>query len=464
MIRFTYVVGVLMFLAFAKANSQDTLNNPQSYNFTLEQAIQFALENNYQALNAKRDIAKALKQKWETTATGLPQISGQANYNYNIKVPVSVLPAQIVDENADPGTFVAVPFAPRQSANLNATLTQLIFDGSYIVALEASQTFLDFSKNANNKTKLEVRKGVINAYGGVLLSQENVNIITKNLTAVEKNLNETKKIYENGLAEEEDVEQLQVTFLQLSNQLNSAKRQTEIAMDMFLLALGIELNVDVSLAESLESLAIKTIDLSLSAQNLDLNRSVDYQIAFNLTEQRRLEYKLERAKALPSLSGFVNYQTQAFDEDFVFLDSSTPWFQQSVAGISLNWNIFTSGGRKARTDRAQIAWDQAETDLQRTTQEIRLNYEAALNDYQLAIDSYFTSKQNLALAERIENKNEIKFTEGIATSFDLRQAQTQLYQAQAEYLNSMYQVIANKAALETILNTPNYINTDNNRP
>ncbi len=453
---------MLMFFAFAKANSQQLTTTSENYSFTLEEAIDFALLNNYQAINSRRDIAKALKQKWETTATGLPQISGSADYNNQLKQPVSVLPGEIIGEA--PGTFVPVVFSPKQNASLTATLSQIIFDGSYLVALEASKTFLKFSENANNKTKLEVRKGVINAYGGVLLSQENVDIITKNLETLEKNLYETRKIFENGLTEEEDVEQLEITFLQLTNQLNSAQRQTEIAMNMFQLAMGIDLASNVKLADNLESLAVKTIDPALSNQNLNLEQSVDYRIAFNLTEQRRLEYKLERSKALPRITGFINYGTQAFDNEFVFFKNSTQWYPQSVAGVSINWPIFTSFGRKARTDRAKIAWDQAETDLDRRQQEIRLDYESAVNDYQLAIDTYYTNKKNLELAERIENKNEIKFTEGIASSFDLRQAQTQLYQAQSEYLNSMYQVISNKATLETVLNTPNYLSTRNDRP
>jgi outer membrane protein TolC len=456
-------VVILMCLALAKANSQEVSTTPESYSFTLEEAVNFALENNYQTINSRRDIAKALKQKWETTSTGLPQISGNVDYSYQIRQPITPLPGEIIPGGI-PGTFVPVAFSPKQNANLTATLSQIIFDGSYLVALEASKTFLDFSENANNKTKLEVRKGVINAYGGVLLSQENVDIVTRNLQTVEKNLNETQKIFENGLTEEEDVEQLKITYLQLTNQLNSAKRQTEIAMNMFQLALGIDLSSFVTLADNLESLAVKTIDPSLSNENLNLEKSVDYRIAFNLTEQRRLEYKLERSKALPKITSFVNYGTQAFDNDFVFFRNSTQWFPQSIAGVSISWPIFTSFGRQARTERAKIAWDQAETDLYRRSQEIRLDYEAAINQYQLSIDTYYTTKQNLELAERIENKNQIKFTEGIATSFDLRQAQTQLYQAQSQYLNSMFQMITNKAILETVLNTPNYSLLRNDRP
>ncbi|PPK96367.1 MULTISPECIES: TolC family protein [Nonlabens] len=446
-------IWVFCVLAFAKAYSQQATNQ-DSYSFTLEEAVTYGLENNYQAINAKRDIAKALKQKWETTATGLPQIDGSANYNYQIKQPITPLPAELV--GGAPGTFVPVTFSPKQSATLTATLRQLIFDGSYIVALEASKTFLDFSENANNKTKLEVRKGIINAYGGVLLTQENISIIERNLETLTKNLNETTKIYENGLAEEEDVEQLKITKSQLENQLNSARRQEDIATDMLKLALGIDLQKSVSLKENLASLALKNMDPSMTTNTLELEKNADYNIASNFTEQRRLEYKLERAKALPTLSGFVNYGVNSFNDDFTFLDGDNKWFGQSVAGISLSVPIFSSLGRQARTDRAKIAWDQSITDLDRTKEEIRLNYQTALNNYQIAIDNYSTSRDNLQLAERIENKNQIKFREGLATSFDLRQAQTQLYSTQSTYLQSMYDVINEKANLETILNTPEF--------
>jgi outer membrane protein TolC len=448
------LVGIILVFAFAKAYSQESPPT-ENINFSLQEAIDYGLENNYQAINAKRDIAKALKQKWETTATGLPQLSADASYNYNVKIPIAALPGEIV--GGEPGTFEIVPFAPRQSANLTATLTQLIFDGSYIVALEASKTFLDFSKNAENKTRLEVRKGIINAYGGVLLTQENIAIISSNLKAVEENLFEITKTFENGLAEEEDVEQLKITQLQLTNQLNSAKRQEDIARDMLKLALGIDLANSITLTESLENLALSNLDPSVTEEALDIEKNTDYQIAFNFTEQRRLEYKLERAKALPSVGAFMNYGTQAFGENFQFFNNNTPWFQQSVAGLNISIPIFSSLGRQARTDRAKIAWEQAETDLERTQQEINLNFQSAINNYQIAVDNYTTSRENLALAQRIENKNTIKFKEGISTSFDLRQAQVQLYSTQADYLQSMYSVISEKANLETILNTPEFL-------
>lgn len=424
----------------------------RTYSFDLEEAVVFALDSNYTAINARREMAKALKQKWETTSTGLPQIDGSVDYQNQLKQPVTLVPAEFF--GGEEGTFAPVIFGTKQSANIVGTLRQLIFDGSYLVALQASKAFLKYTNNTAEKTALEVRKGVINAYGSVLLAEENVAILRRDIATLDKNLFETTKIYENGLAEEEDVEQLQITLSQLENLLSNGLRMEEISKQMFNLALGIPIDANVILEDNLETLAQRNIDNNLGDTPINFEENIDYKIAQNLTEQRELELKLEKSKALPSLNAFVNYGTSAFNNDFVFFDSDTRWFQSSVLGISMNVPIFSSLGRSAKTQQARIALDQAETRLEETMQEIELELSTARSDYRFAIENLETSRRNLALAERIEQKNQTKFTEGIASSFDLRQAQTQLYTAQQELLQAMLQVITTKAELETILNLP----------
>ena len=98
---------------------------------------------------------------------------------------------------------------------------------------------MQISKNAKTKTDLEVRKAVINAYGNVLMAKQSVDILENNLENVTKNLNDTQKIFENGLAEEEDVEQLKITRLTLENNLGRSKRMMEIAYQMLNMAMGI---------------------------------------------------------------------------------------------------------------------------------------------------------------------------------------------------------------------------------
>ncbi|TPN86173.1 TolC family protein [Aquimarina algicola] len=440
-----------LFTNFAIAQQQSPVSS--SYSFTLDEAIEFALENSYQSINARRDVAKALKRKWEATADGLPQIDGLIDYQNQLKQPVTLIPGEVA--GGEPGTFVPVIFGVKQQASLTATLSQIIFDGSYLVGIEAAESFLQYNDDLEEKTKLEVRKSVINAYGSVLVSQENVEILKNNEATLEKNYLETKKIFENGLAEEEDVEQLQITLLEIKNQLSNAERLKKISLQMFNLTIGVDVNSNTVLSDQLENLAMKNMDQSVTTKPFILENNIDYRLSYLLTEQTRLELKLERSRALPRLTAFVNYGTSAFDDDFVFFESDTRWFQSSILGASLNIPIFSSLRRSARTQQAKIANEQSNTDFLRAQQEIQLQYETAVSDYKFSIESYETSKKNLALAERIENKNQIKYSEGLATSFELRQAQLQLYNTQNVVLNAMLDIINKRAELENILNTPN---------
>ncbi len=442
----------LLIISFLLISEMGFSQKNKVYSFSLEEAVIFALDSNYTSINARRDIAKAIKQKWETTAQGLPQIDGNISYNNNLKQPVSLIPAEF--GGGEPGTFTPITFGTKQNANAVATLNQLIFDGSYLVGLKAAKAFLRYSENYNEKVRLEVRKGVANAYGSVLLVQELVAIFEKNKINLEENLYETRKIFENGLAEEESVEQLEITLLDIDTQLNNAKRSQKIAKQMFNLALGIDVEAPITLTDDLDKLADANISLALLNDSLNVEKNVDYKIANNLVEQRYFENRLEKSKDLPRLSAFVNYGTSANSEDFTFFNGDQIWYQSSVFGVSLNAPIFSSGIRSAASQRTRIALDQAKTDLDQTRQEIKLNLTTAQSNYQFAIDNYDNSKKNLQLAERIENKNQIKFTEGLSTSFDLRQAQTQLYSAQQQYFQSMLNVINEKANLETVLNIP----------
>ena len=417
----------------------------------MEEAINFALDSSYTSINSRRDIAKAIKLRWETAAAGLPQINGAIDYQNQLEQPTTFIPGEIA--GGAPGTFVPVVFGTRHNLNITGTLSQLIFDGSYLVALQASRAFLDFSENSNEKTQLDVRKGVINAYGSVLLVQESLRIQDNNIATLENNLNETRAIFENGLVEEEDVEQLQITFQQLKNQRANTQRLEEISLQMLNLALGIPIEDNIELTDTLTSIAKP--DLNLVGFDENLENNVDYKIAFNLTDQRSLELKLEKSKALPTLSGFISYGTSAGRDRFDFFNTNQRFFAQSILGVQLNVPIFSSGLRGARTQQAKIALEQAETDFEQAKQQISLAIQSAKNDHQQAIDTYDTAMQNLNLAERIEGKNRIKFREGIASSFELRQSQTQLYTTQQELIQSMLDIVTTKAELETLLNTPN---------
>ena len=420
--------------------------------FSLKEAINYAIKNNYNAKTAQNNIEAAKQKQWETTTIGLPQVSAKVDYQNWLKQQISLLPVEIT--GGTPGTFVPVTFGTKQNVNAAVTVNQLLFDGSYIVALQSAKTYLNISKQAGEKTALTIREGVINAYGNVLIAEKSIEILEGNLKILEKNLNDTQKIYQNGLNEEEDVEQLQITLTNVKNQLNKTKRLKNIGYKMLNLSMGNSIDEAIVLTDNLDSLILDNINLDLIGQDFKVKNHIDFKIAENNREGNRLLLLLEKSKALPTLKAFANFGYTGNSNSFDFLNSSQEWFNSSLLGVSLEIPIFSSFKRRSKTQQAKIELENSDIQLIDVKEKLSLQAATAKSDYQFSIEQYQSAKQNLTLAERIEKKQQVKFFEGVSTSFDLSQAQNQLYTQQQNYIQSMLDVIAKKAALENALNIP----------
>ena len=431
-------------ILFSLIISSITFAQETKTEFSLQEAIDYALENNRQAKNATLNIDAAKAQQWETIATGLPQLGATIDYINNIK--------QQFQEPVDFDNNGFIDFGAKQSINASATINQLIFDGSYLVGLQASKVFLEISKNSKEKTDLDIRKGVINAYGNVLLTKESISILEKNISILEKNLSDTTKIFENGLEEEESVEQLKITLSGVKSNLNNVIRLKSVGNKMLNIAIGKDINDPITTTDSLDSLAEQNITLNLLEATDDVKNTIDFKIADNDKRSKELLVKLEKSKALPTIGAFINGGYLGNSQKFTFLNNNQQWVGTANFGARITIPIFGVGLQSARTQRAKINLNIAENNLKETEQQLKLQIAASKSEYQFAIEEYDNKKDNLALAERIEKKNQTKFFEGIGSSFELRQAQTQLYSAQNELLQTMLDVINKKAALETVLN------------
>ena len=423
--------------------------------FSLEEAVEHALLYNNTAQNSTSDVRLAQLQKWQTTSTGLPQINANISYNNWIQQQISLIPAEFFGGNV--GEFTEVAFGTKQSMNGTLTISQKIFDGSYLVGLQAAKVYLEISKNAQEKTYTELRKAVTNSYGNILLTEENIKILNANIAVIEKNIEDLEKVYENGMTEEENIEQLQLTRSGLISTKNYNLTLKGLAYAMFNLTIGVDTNATVVLTDSMEDLiALSEIKNTTIAKN-SVENTIDFQIARNDLKSKELLLKLEKSKALPTINAFVNGTYSGNSNNFDFLDQSQKWFGASMFGLNMTIPLFSSLGRSALTQKAKINLEKSERDLNNLRQQILVKIKSAKNDLTFAKQDLVNKKQGLDLAKRIEQKNQIKFFEGLASSFELSQAQTQLYTAQQQYIQAMLYVLNKHIALDILLN-PNQIN------
>ncbi|MBR9830822.1 TolC family protein [bacterium] len=432
---------------FATAIAQDST---QTFQFTLKQAQDYAVLNSYQTRSATLDVEKSEKKVWETTAIGLPQISASAGYTYNIKLPVQLVPGDAFP-GGQPGTFQELTFGTEQSMSAAINVNQLIFDGSYIVGLQAAKVYKEISINDQAKSAIEIKDIVTQAYGGVLVAERNKSILKENLSNIDKIVSDNKALYENGFVAEQDYDQLQLLRSQTKSAYDNAERQVQISKNLLKFSMGIEIANTIELTESLDEIVNEVDAEGLASSTFNIESHIDYRIIENQEKASLLLVKQEKSAFLPRLSATYSFQENSFSNEFNFF-SDAPWFNAQYVGLNLSVPIFSSGMRLAKVKQAQLDFEKVTLAKKQVSENLKMGLITSRSDYTYALDQYNSQKANMELANRIFTKEQIKYQEGISSSLELTQANNQLLSTQGDYLNSILQLISAKSKLDKALN------------
>lgn len=436
----------LLFMVFALSGAW-----AQTQSFSLDEAIEYAMENSYMANDADMEVQKARRLVKKTLAQGFPQISASGNYTNNIEIPVQVVPAEAF--GGAPGDFVELQFGTQQTMFWNANLDQLIFDGSYIIGVQGSEKYLEISKNINEKTKIELREIITQLYAQVLVTYDNYEVLVENVTNLEGIYEENKLLLENGFIEQEDLDQIEILLSQTRVQMEYMARYREIAEQQLKFNMGLSTQADVEFTTTLEEVTNRSITASIDSSSFNHEYHIDYILSKDELDRKRLERKLAQAKYLPSLRANLNFSQNSFSDDqFNFFNESGQWFNASYVGLNVRVPIFTSFMTKNGVQEASIAYDQAALNTEKTAEELRLKKEQSIAEYTMALESYKVAMRNLELAKKINDRENTKYSEGLSSSLQLAQTQTQYLEQQNAYTQAIFNLVAAKSNMDKALN------------
>jgi outer membrane protein len=429
-------------LLLAKQEGADTLY------FTLDEAVSFAMENNLNAQNARLDVDAADQRVWETAATGLPQISASANYNYNINLPTTLIP----DFANDPTQKIPIQFGTKHNASAGVLGNQLLFSGEYIIGLQTARIFKEFTQRTKERTEQEVRQAVIENYYLVLLGEATLGLLEDNRDNVKQTYEETVQLYKSGFVEEIEADQLEVVLTDLQNSVLSMQRQIMATKNLLKYQMGVERERDIVLNDSLASL-VATIDYTaILGLEFTLEENIDYQI---LSDQERLAFmdlKLKRTAYMPTLSAFYSMDFAAQRDEFNFLDADQDWYRASLLGLSFNVPIFSSGFRRAGVAQKRIAYEQARNSKEFAAEGLQVEFQQYKYDFANAVEKYRSDKKNLDLSEKVVRVTNTKYVEGLASSLELTQVNNQYLTALTNYTSSMVEVLNAKIKIDQLMN------------
>jgi outer membrane protein TolC len=325
-------------------------------------------------------------------------------------------------------------------------VNQLIFSGQYIVGIQTAKLAKLISEQNLEFNELNVKESVINAYYLVLITEESLRILQANLENLEETLEQTKNLYKTGMAEKTDVDQIRITVSQLQNSRNALQRNLELNYNMLRFQLGLEVNVELSLTDNLESLYYDMQPEVSVTLPFSLENNVTYQIMSTQEEINKKLMALEKWNFAPTIAGFYNYNAKILTTGF----DMNP---NHMAGLSLAVPIFSSGMRKARVDQAKIDYDMAQRNRDILEDQLMLQEKQFKYNLQSSLENLETQHENVEVAQSVYDSYRRKFEQGMATSLELTQANSNYLDAESNYLTAIMDVMNAKLQLDKLMNT-----------
>lgn len=445
---------------FAFAVLQLTYGQSETLRFNITDARNHALENNRTVRSSKIDLEIANGKIRENLATGLPQVSVNANYLHQFTVPevsfgpffnTATLPSGLITGDDIRNSFTESPKIPlgvMDNTVIDFTLSQLVFNGEYFVALKTAKIVREMSEKSISKTEDQVKKDVELSYYSILVLQENIRLLKENENALNQMYEETAGMNRQGLNEETDVDQVNINRSNVHALVTSMESQLDIAFKQLKYLLGLDFDQQVELTDSLNGFIEDSNLAYLSQSEFNLRNSLDYQIV-NIQENVNEQLlKLEKAKYLPTISAFYRHQEQTNQPAFNFA-------VKDVIGATLSFPIIAGGQRSSRVSQAKFDLQKTRLNKQNTEQGLTMEYETARNTYLAAYSNFIVNRESMDLSKKIFNRTVIKFREGVSSSFELTQMQNQFLTAESNYYNSLLTLLRSKAELDRILRTNN---------
>lgn len=413
---------------------------------SLQKALELAAQQSYAVQNSDLELQKAQKQMNEIRGLGLPQINGTAGFQYFPDIPVQVAP----DFFGGSDQLVELQFGLAHTANVGVQLDQLIFDGSYLVGLKAARAYNTNKQAELDQTIHNARVAAAKSYYAVQVSAVAIKDLQQLLPVLEESLRQITGLSDAGFTDATDKDRIALAVSGLKSQILKVEDQYASAMDMLHFVLGMPLDSPIELTDDLDVLLSDPDPRMLANATFNSAEHVDSKVASSLLLMQELAVKNQRSQALPKLYGFASHQQNAYRRSFNYLNDG-PWYPTTILGVNMQIPLFSGFTRSNQLKREQLTVEQLKINEKLTNDNLNLDFEQKRKAVLTNADLLDNSKADLELAQRIFDRTNAKFKEGLATSFELNDAQTQLINSQNTHTQSLADLLLARADLRQAL-------------
>lgn len=464
---FSLVIAVLLAVGALPASAQESISSGN--NFSLQQCIDYAMQNTGAMKNARLEIRIAEAKVKEVAASGLPQVNLEANVVHNPAIAVSPLPDFITPiiagsvnresqnkETISDETFNAiingtynetslVGFGQAYSNDAGITLNQLLFDGTFFMGLKAAKVYTQLSEKQLTQTSIETVANISKAYYTTLISAERLKVLNDNYKSIEKLYNETKITFEAGLVEQIELDRITVTYNNIAVQKQRAEQMLEITRKLLKFQMGMDIYQPIVLTDDIRDIYNQMPKDDKPTMSSPESR-IEYSMLNTQMDLNNLEKKATAAGFFPKLYGFASVGANSFGEQFG--ESFNDWNGNARLGLSLKMNLFDGFMKVKQIQQINLQRMQLENQQQDLFKQISIEQEQAKVIYVTNMKTLETQQDNMEVAKRVYDISQIKFKEGVGSSLEVTNAETAYMQASDNFFAAVFDALTAKIDLD----------------
>lgn len=437
---------------------------------SLQQCVDYALKNSTSVKNATLDEEIAAAKVREVRGIGLPQITGSAGLQHYFKLRNSYLPGATPFVQFPPGTptpdVLVLPAIFQLPTSLDASLnaTQILFNSSYIVGLQAAKTYRELASRSAQQTREQTANNVKKAYYQNLINVERIKLFDVNIVRLDSSLRQLRALQKNGFTEQIEVDRLEVSLNNLMTEYEKTLNLLVLSSLTLKFQMGMPIEQNVILTDSISQYANNT-EYNLE-DKIDPKNRVEYQLLKLQVKSYQLDLKNNRGAALPSLvaQGSIGAFTSTNDLNIFknrniavlkdltsapdFKNQGSYWSDYSYVQIGLNVPIFTGLQRTGKVQQSKLNLTKAENNLKNFEQAMNVQVQAAKVNLQNSQRSLAIQKRNMELAKSVSNNTFKKYRAGTGSNLEVTNAEASLKEAQINYFNALYDFLVYKIDYE----------------
>jgi outer membrane protein len=451
-----------------------TFVGAQPTQLTLDDALELALERNRDLADARLELAGARQRVREAWGHVFPTLDLSASYTRNLSVPANFLPRIFFDPDAHPDELIAVRFGTDNAWGLTLRAEQPLFQASAFVGVGAAGRYQSLQEELVRGRAISVATTVKLAYYDVLLAEESLRLSENAVARVGRTLDETRKMFEAGIASSYDVLRLEVELANVEPNLRRARNAAAAAKRTLAVQAGVDdldsIDVVGSLA-SLAGVAVEPAALASAAGAAPAVReaglpehSMDVQEALALARQHRselrqlelmqqlrvAELRAEQSEYLPRVTLFGTYLINAQQS------GSPAFFGRSEAeraygrqvGVQVSMPLFGGFKRPARVAQRRAAVRQADVQYEQLADQVENQVKTLLEQVEETRAREAARRLALGQARRGYEIASAQYREGISSALEVTDAELALRQSEFNYAEALYDALTARARLE----------------